>query len=120
MWNMTGDRALICSVECLAHTSPHVRASLGLSATLIFPPLISFQYPHPPPTQPPFQASTPRVATPAAPRLSRVLRILPGLSSVEVGTELRYTAALPLKDNSVYCICQVSAPILRKSIAHLL
>lgn len=37
MWNMTGDSALICSVDCLTHTSPHVGASLGLPATLIAP-----------------------------------------------------------------------------------
>lgn len=48
MWNMTGDRALICSVECLAHTSPHVGASLGLPATLISPPRMSLQPPPPP------------------------------------------------------------------------
>lgn len=117
MWNMTGDRALICSVECLAHTSPHVGASFGLPATLISPPCMSLQ-----PLLPTLlQSSTPRAATPAAPRLSWVLHVLPGLSGVEeAGTKLRYTAALPLKDNSVYCICQASAPNLGKSIAHLL
>lgn len=47
MWNMTGDGALICSVDCFAHTSPHVGASLGLPATLTSPPRTR---PPPPPS----------------------------------------------------------------------
>lgn len=75
---MTGDGALICSVDCLTHTSPHVGASLGLPTTPIPPPMR--QTPNPPsPSLPP-----------ATPKCS----VVPGLhSEEEVGTGLWSTAA---------------------------
>lgn len=60
---MTGDSALICSVDCFAHTSPHVGASLGLPAALTSPPRTS-------PRPLLLQSSTPRTATPTALGLS--------------------------------------------------
>lgn len=50
MRNMTGDSALICSVNCLAHTSPHVGASVSLPATPISP----FNHEPPPPASNPY------------------------------------------------------------------
>lgn len=109
MWNMTGDSALICSVDCLTHTSPHVGASL-----LFLPPHII----HPPPPTP--HALLP----PLLPDSPKCYVFSPA------GTVRRRWAqghgaqppppALPLKDNAVYCICQASIAILCKSIAHLL
>lgn len=111
VWNMTGDGALICSVDCFAHTSPHVGASLGLPAT-----------PPPATTTTTFSFSLP----PHAP-LPPLLSGSPECCAFSEASARRrrwpqsYAAvALPLKDNSVYCVCQASAPILWKSIAHLL
>lgn len=110
---MTGDSALICSVNCLAHTSPHVGASVSLPAT----PISLFNHEGPPP--PPLTLTS----TPLPPTLPSVVLCV-------ASTQRRRWAqgcgakppppALPLRDNAVYCICQENAAILCKSIAHLL
>lgn len=104
MWNMTGDSALICSVDCLTHTSPHVGASLGLPASPIPPPPPSSRF-HPTPRYPHCSSTLPNVVLSLASAVRRRRWAPP---------------ASPLKDNVVYCICQVNAAILCKSIGHLL
>lgn len=116
MWNMTGDSALICSVDCLTHTSPHVGASLGLPATPISPPT--------------HKSPRARALPPHAP-LPPLLPDSPKCCVLSLASTVRRRwaqgcgaqpppPASPLKDNAVYCICQASAAILCKSIAHLL
>lgn len=114
MWNMTGDSALICSVDCLTHTSPHVGASLGLPATPISPP--THKDPPPPPPHaplPPLLPDSPKCCVLSLASTVR-RRWAQGCGAQPP------PPALPLKDNAVYCICQASAAILCKSIAHLL
>lgn len=115
MWNMTGDSALICSVDCLTHTSPHVGASLALPATPISPPT----------------HKAPRSSLPPHAPLPPLLPDSPKCCMLSLASTVRRRwaqgcgaqpppPASPLKDNTVYCICQASAAILCKSIAHLL
>lgn len=116
---MTGDSALICSVDCLTHTSPHVGASLGLPATLISPPTPTHKLPTPPPLLPPHAPLPPKLSD------SPKCCVFSLASTVRRRWAQGYGAqppppALPLKDNAVYCICQASIAILCKSIAHLL
>lgn len=83
---MTGQCALICSVDCLAHTSPHVRASLGLPAAPI-----ARSSTRPPVTSTP-RTTTHTVAPPT--QLSQVLCVVPSfLTEEEVGTGPWSTAA---------------------------
>lgn len=120
MWNMTGDSALICSVDCLTHTSPHVGASLGLPATPISPPT----HKNPPTATPPPHFHPTRRYPPLLPDSPKCC-VLSLASTVRrrwaqgCGAQPPQPAS-PLKDNAVYCICQASAAILCKSIAHLL
>lgn len=118
MWNMTGDSALICSVDCLTHTSPHVGASLGLPAT---------PAPHPPPPHETLHTPNP---SQYHHHHHHIYYLPPGVLLSPASAVRRRWArgcgaqppwpALPLKDNAVYCICQANTAILCKSIAHLL
>lgn len=132
MWNMTGDSALICSVDCLAHTSPHVGASLGLPATLILPPNPALP-PSPFPPHAPLHPHTPSALFAGSPkchvfsrasvarrRWARGSGAQPPPPLPPPPAAVAAAEALPLKDNAVYCICQLSIAILCKSIAHLL
>lgn len=104
-------------LQIASHTPPHMSVPVSVYQQLLFlsPPIRNPPLSPPPLTRryPPLFADSPKscVLSPA----STVRRRWPQSRGAKPPPP-----ALPLKDNAVYCICQASAAILCKSIAHLL